>query len=121
MPDGQAALEYALKHPPALVVTDVMMPRLDGRGLLAALRSNPLTSLIPVIFLSAQAGAEAKAEALEQGADDYLVKVSKTRFLERQPLIPLSFYTAFPSERIDGKSERAFTTRKDEKGIRTKS
>lgn len=51
------------------------MPRLDGRGLLAALRANPSTALIPVIFLSAQAGAEARAEALEQGADDYLVKV----------------------------------------------
>lgn len=51
-----------------------MMPRLDGTGLLTALRSDPSTALIPVIFLSAQAGPEARVEALLSGADDYLVK-----------------------------------------------
>lgn len=56
------------------VQSDVMMPRLDGTGLLNALRSNPSTALIPVIFLSAQAGPEARVEALLSGVDDYLVK-----------------------------------------------
>ncbi|KAI5477386.1 hypothetical protein MNV49_006453 [Pseudohyphozyma bogoriensis] len=77
--DGQEALEYALKNPPAIVVSDISMPRLDGRGLLTALRSNPSTSSIPVIFVSAMAGVEARAEALESGADDYLVKPFQTR------------------------------------------
>ncbi|KAL8290344.1 hypothetical protein RQP46_002602 [Phenoliferia psychrophenolica] len=58
--DGQDALEYCLKSPPDLVVTDIMMPRLDGPGLLAALRDNPLTSTLPIIFLSAKAGPEVK-------------------------------------------------------------
>ncbi|KAI5479085.1 hypothetical protein MNV49_004083 [Pseudohyphozyma bogoriensis] len=79
--DGQEALEYALKHPPSIVVSDISMPRLDGRGLLTALRSNPSTSSIPVIFVSAQAGVEARAEALESGADDYLVKPFQAREL----------------------------------------
>lgn len=57
------------------------MPNLDGRGLLAALRANPSTALIPVIFLSAEAGSEARVEALLQGADDYLVKPFQSREL----------------------------------------
>ncbi|KAM0790952.1 hypothetical protein ACM66B_004257 [Microbotryomycetes sp. NB124-2] len=79
--DGQEALEYALKSPPSLIVSDVMMPRLDGTGLLQALRANPATALIPVIFLSAQAGQEARVEALLSGADDYLVKPFQGREL----------------------------------------
>lgn len=83
-PDGQSALEYAKKRPPDLVVSDMMMPHLDGRGLLAALRKNPGTALVPIIFISAQAGVEARAEALEEGADDYLVKPFQSReFLAR--------------------------------------
>lgn len=56
-----------------MVQTDVMMPRLGGEGLLEALRSNPRTALIPVIFLSAAAGSDSRAQALERGVDDYLV------------------------------------------------
>ncbi|KAK4703630.1 hypothetical protein P7C70_g2585, partial [Phenoliferia sp. Uapishka_3] len=81
VPDGQAALEYALQNPPSLVLTDVMMPRLGGEGLLEALRSNARTALIPVIFLSAAAGAESRAQALERGVDDYLVKPFQSREL----------------------------------------
>ncbi|KAM0747651.1 hypothetical protein T439DRAFT_93583 [Meredithblackwellia eburnea MCA 4105] len=79
--DGQAALEYCQKHRVSLVVSDIMMPRLDGRGLLRELRAHPSTSLIPIIFLSAQAGVEARSEALESGADDYLVKPFQAREL----------------------------------------
>jgi PAS domain S-box-containing protein len=73
-PDGQAALELASADPPDLVLTDVMMPRLDGFGLLAALQANPRTLHVPVVMLSARAGEEGVIEGLEAGADDYLVK-----------------------------------------------
>src|SRR5262249_46815334 len=54
--------------------SDVMMPRLDGFGLLRELRRHPKTSTIPVVLLSARAGEESKMEGLDGGADDYLVK-----------------------------------------------
>ena len=73
-PDGEAALAAIRNDPPALVVTDVMMPRLDGFGLLGALRSDPATAPIPVIVVSARAGEESSVEGMERGADDYLVK-----------------------------------------------
>jgi signal transduction histidine kinase len=72
--DGEQALELAKARRPDLVVTDVMMPKLDGFGLLRALRADPLTRDIPVMMLSARAGEEARVEGFEAGADDYLVK-----------------------------------------------
>ena len=81
VPDGQAALEAALQHPPDLVLTDVMMPRLDGFGLLKALRSHERTASIPVILLSARAGEESRVEGMSAGADDYLVKPFSAREL----------------------------------------
>ncbi|WP_224246926.1 hybrid sensor histidine kinase/response regulator [Hyalangium gracile] len=80
-PDGQAALEAALAHPPDLVLTDVMMPGLDGFALLRALREDPRTRGLPVVMLSARAGEEAAIEGLEAGADDYLVKPFSAREL----------------------------------------
>jgi signal transduction histidine kinase len=79
--DGQAALESALAHPPDLVLSDVMMPRLDGVGLLRALRSAPHTKDLPILLLSARAGEEATLEGLTSGADDYLVKPFSAREL----------------------------------------
>jgi signal transduction histidine kinase len=79
--DGQAALVSARTQPPDLVLSDVMMPRLDGFGLLRALRSDTRTRTIPVILLSAQAGEESAMEGLEMGADDYLVKPFSAREL----------------------------------------
>ena len=72
--DGQEALEAARAAPPDLLVSDVMMPRLDGMELLAELRADPRTSRVPVLLLSARAGEEAAVEGLAAGADDYLVK-----------------------------------------------
>ncbi|GII76995.1 histidine kinase [Sphaerisporangium rufum] len=72
--DGRTALEAARAEPPDLVVSDVMMPRLDGLQLVAALRAEPRTAGVPVLLLSARAGQEASIEGLEAGADDYLVK-----------------------------------------------
>jgi len=72
--DGEAAWQAICDDRPDLLLTDVMMPRLDGFGLLARLRSDPATRSLPVIMLSARAGEEACAEGIEAGADDYLVK-----------------------------------------------
>ena len=72
--DGLAALESARRRKPHLVLSDVMMPRLDGLGLLDALRSDSDLRDVPVILLSARAGDEASIEGLDAGADDYLVK-----------------------------------------------
>ena len=74
VPDGEAALSAALALLPDLVLTDVMMPRLDGFALLQALRADPRTSGVPVIMLSARAGEESRIEGMQEGADDYLVK-----------------------------------------------
>ncbi|MGN6245866.1 MAG: SpoIIE family protein phosphatase, partial [Motilibacteraceae bacterium] len=79
--DGLEALELVRRDPPDLVLTDVMMPRLDGLGLLAALRARPETAALPVVVLSARAGEDAASEGLESGADDYLVKPFSAREL----------------------------------------
>lgn len=72
--DGVAALEQIRLHTPDLVLTDIMMPRLDGVGLLARLRADTRTRTLPVIVLSARAGEESRVDGLAAGADDYLVK-----------------------------------------------
>ncbi|MHA7649000.1 SpoIIE family protein phosphatase [Mycobacterium sp. ML4] len=72
--DGQQALEVIRAQVPDLVISDVMMPTMDGLQLLAALRADPRTAALPVLLLSARAGQEASIEGLLAGADDYLVK-----------------------------------------------
>jgi signal transduction histidine kinase/serine phosphatase RsbU (regulator of sigma subunit)/anti-sigma regulatory factor (Ser/Thr protein kinase) len=72
--DGTAALAAAHSVRPDLILSDVMMPGLDGFGLLQALRTDAATALTPVILLSARAGEDSAVEGLEAGADDYLVK-----------------------------------------------
>jgi signal transduction histidine kinase/DNA-binding response OmpR family regulator len=79
--DGEAALAAIEKHPPDLVLSDIMMPRLDGLDLLTRLRSNPDTSTLPIILLSARAGEESRVEGLQTGADDYLIKPFTAREL----------------------------------------
>jgi PAS domain S-box-containing protein len=72
--NGADAVAAARRAPPALVLSDVMMPGLDGFGLLRELRADPGTAAIPVILVSARAGEEARVEGLRAGADDYLTK-----------------------------------------------
>ena len=72
--NGEEALAAARRERPQLILTDVMMPVVDGFALLASVRSDPSLADIPVIVLSARAGEESKVEGLEHGADDYLVK-----------------------------------------------
>ena len=79
VPDGATALVAARERTPDLVLSDVMMPGLDGFELLHALRRDPRTSTVPVVLLSARAGEEATIEGLEAGADDYLIKPFSAR------------------------------------------
>ena len=79
--DGEAALAAVRRRSPDLVLADVMMPRLDGFGLLRAVRADVQTRSIPVILLSARAGEESRVEGMEAGADDYLVKPFSAREL----------------------------------------
>ena len=74
VPNGAAALAAIVQRPPDLVLTDVMMPELDGFALVDHLRQDPKMRTVPIIMLSARAGEEASIEGLEAGADDYLVK-----------------------------------------------
>jgi len=79
--DGLAALQAARESTPDLVLTDIMMPRLDGFELLRALRADERLRTVPVVLVSARAGEEARVEGMQAGADDYLVKPFTSREL----------------------------------------
>jgi signal transduction histidine kinase len=79
--DGAEALAAAERNPPDLILTDVMMPAVDGFGLVQAVRARAALATIPVIMLSARAGDEARVDGLAAGADDYLVKPFSAREL----------------------------------------
>ncbi|HTZ77060.1 MAG TPA: PAS domain-containing protein, partial [Stellaceae bacterium] len=79
--DGEAALAAARRRRPDLILSDIMMPRLGGIGLLRELRGDSELRDVPVILLSARAGEEASVEGLEAGADDYLTKPFSAREL----------------------------------------
>ena len=79
--DGEAALAAVRRDRPDLLLTDVMMPRLDGFGLLRAVRADAELRGLAVLMLSARAGDEAEIEGIEAGADDYLVKPFNAREL----------------------------------------
>ena len=109
--DGEAALAAVRAKPPDLVLTDVMMPKLDGLGLLRALRADPRTRTIPMIVLSARAGEEGRIEGLDAGADDYVTKPFSARELLARIAAQLEI------ARIRGASENALREadrRKDE-------
>ena len=72
--DGETAFAQLMADAPDMLISDVMMPELDGFSLLARIRANSTLHHIPVMLLSARAGDEAKVEGLQAGADDYLVK-----------------------------------------------
>ena len=82
VPDGEAALAAIRRQAPDLALIDVMMPKIDGFQLLAALRSEADTRTLPIIMLSARAGEEARIEGLNAGADDYLIKPFSARELQ---------------------------------------
>ncbi|MFN8344612.1 MAG: ATP-binding protein [Spirosomataceae bacterium] len=79
--NGKQALEKISRQLPDIVLSDIMMPEMDGYQLLKTLKESPLTRNIPVILLSARAGEESKVEGIDAGADDYLVKPFSAREL----------------------------------------
>ena len=79
--NGEEAIKAARLNPVDLVLSDIMMPGLDGYGLIRCLRSDPHTQTIPVILLSARAGEEARNDGMAGGADDYLIKPFAAREL----------------------------------------
>lgn len=79
--NGREALQAAQRERPDLILSDVMMPELDGFGLIAAIRSDQTLTDVPVILLSARAGEEAQIDGMNAGADDYLVKPFSAREL----------------------------------------
>jgi DNA-binding NtrC family response regulator/signal transduction histidine kinase len=79
--DGSEALDATRRLRPALLLADVMIPRLDGFGLLRAVREDSALASMPVILISARAGEESRVEGLKAGADDYLVKPFTAREL----------------------------------------
>jgi len=72
--DGQEAYEKAVADPPDLVITDVMMPKMDGWNLVKALRARPEFAFVPVIFLSALSSDDDRIRGFRLGADDYMPK-----------------------------------------------
>jgi signal transduction histidine kinase len=79
--DGRQALDAVRRERPDLILSDIMMPRLDGIAFLKALRADKTLRDVPVILLSARAGEEARVGGLDAGADDYLVKPFSAREL----------------------------------------
>src|ERR1017187_3551497 len=74
---GRLGAATAITAPPDLIICDIMMPDLDGFGVLQALRDNPRTAMIPFIFLTALVGNRDMRYGMDEGADDYITKPYK--------------------------------------------
>jgi signal transduction histidine kinase len=100
--DGNTALQRIRARAPELVLSDIMMPGLDGFGLLAEVRKDPGTADIPVLLLSARAGEEASSEGLKAGADDYIVKP----FSARDLIARIELHLARARAKVDARKAR---------------
>jgi PAS domain S-box-containing protein len=109
--DGAAALAAVNEQLPDLVLTDVMMPSLNGFDLLQALRASARTKEVPIVLLSARAGEESVIEGLVAGADDYLIKP----FSANELVTRVNAYLQLAQERCEAlREERTINRRKDE-------
>jgi PAS domain S-box-containing protein len=106
--DGEAAFERLQRDPCDLLLSDVMMPRLDGFGLIARIRADESLRHLPVILLSARAGEEAKIEGLQAGADDYLVKPFSTNELLARVLRQVTLARERVQQRQDSMLREAY-------------
>jgi PAS domain S-box-containing protein len=102
--DGLQALELVRQRPPDLLLSDVLMPKLDGVGLLRAVREDPQTRDLPVVLLSARAAEEERIEGVTAGADDYIIKPFSTRELVAR----VGTQLALSRERKKSEANRAF-------------
>jgi CheY-like chemotaxis protein len=117
--DGQEALEKALEHPPSLLITDVMMPRMDGWELVRALRARPEFAFVPVIFLTALSSDDDRIRGFRLGADDYLPKPFRFEELDLRVANTLrrsKMVEMVARERLDGPPPRAVTNAPDGSG-----
>jgi CheY-like chemotaxis protein len=89
--NGRIGLQLAIEQQPNLIICDVMMPELDGYGVITSLRQNPVTAGTPFIFLSAKATDEDRQKGLQLGANEYLTK----------PFTPKDICIAIESMEID--------------------
>jgi DNA-binding NarL/FixJ family response regulator len=121
--DGQVGVELAKKEKPDLVLCDVMMPKLDGYGVITALRANAETAAIPFIFLTARGEKPEIRAGMNLGADDYLTKpVAKADLLaavrsrleraaqQTVPEFKPNFESAKPLETVLGLTPRVAET-----------
>jgi signal transduction histidine kinase/DNA-binding response OmpR family regulator len=112
--DGDAALAASARRKPDLVLTDIMIPGLNGLELLHRLRSDPRTNTTPIILLSARAGEENRIEGIRAGADDYLIKPFSARELlaRVEAHLKMSSYRIHATETLRASEERfrAFVT-----------
>ena len=97
--NGRQALESIRKRPPDLLVSDVMMPELDGLELTRELRAQAQTRGLPILLLSARTGDEAMAEGLAVGANDYIVKPFSARELVARVRVQLEIARSLESDR----------------------
>lgn len=91
--DGLRGVKLAEQEQPDLILCDVMMPILDGYGVLAQLRQNPKTAIIPFIFMTALADRMNTRKAMELGADDYITKPCSAAELMRSITVRLEKYS----------------------------
>jgi len=80
-PDGESGLELARSKKPALIILDIMLPKMDGKEVCRALRASPLTEWIPILMLTAKAEEVDRIVGFELGADDYVTKPFSPREL----------------------------------------
>lgn len=81
--NGLAGIDRAQEHLPDLIICDIVMPQLDGYGVLTTLRQDPVTTTIPFIFLTAKTTQNDVRKGMEMGADDYITKPCKVDELLR--------------------------------------
>lgn len=99
--NGLGGLKKATRHKPDIIISDIMMPQMDGYQMLAQIRENPKTAHIPVILLTAKSTEDEKIEGLDAGADDYIAKPFSDRELlaRTRSLIRLHEYQRIIAER----------------------
>ena len=115
--DGVAALAAAQAQVPDLVLSDVMMPGLDGFELLKALRADARTREVPIILLSARAGIESVVEGLQMGADDYLIKP----FSAQELVTRVNAHLQMAQLRLEALRQEKTTSRKKDELLATVS